>query len=104
MDEAGLEELNQSLQLAASRGITVLAAAGDRGVTDGLTDGKPHVDFPGSSPWVLAIGGTHITVSVDKIVSETVWNDSNGGATGGGVSSHFPKPNWQGQVNVPTDS
>ena len=98
-----VDAMNQSFQLAATQGITVLAAAGNRGVTDGITDGKPHADFPGSSPWVLTVGGTHITVSGEKITSEVVWNDSNGGATGGGVSNHFPKPNWQGQVNVPTD-
>jgi len=96
--------MNQSFQFAASQGITILAASGDRGVTDGLTDGKPHVDFPGSSPWVLTVGGTHVSVSGNKIGSEVVWNDSNGGATGGGISSFFPKPNWQGQTNVVNDS
>ena len=100
-----LEAMNQSFQLAASQGITVVAASGDQGVTDGVSDGKAHIDFPGSSPWVLAAGGTQITVSGEKITSEVVWNDGpGGGATGGGVSSHFPKPAWQETVNVPTDS
>ena len=84
-----------------------MAAAGDSGVTDGVNDGQAHVDFPGSSPWVLTCGGTRITVSGGKITSEVVWNDAAGigfGATGGGVSAHFPKPNWQAHVNIPTDS
>ncbi len=71
----------------------------------GAADNKPRVDFPGSSPWVLAVGGTHINVSGERIASEVVWNDSDsdGGATGGGVSTLFPKPNWQDQVNVPAN-
>ena len=27
-----------------------------------------------------------------------VWNDPNGGATGGGISTVFPKPSWQDPV------
>jgi kumamolisin len=89
---------------AALLGISVCAASGDNGSSDGDTDGADHVDFPASSPWVLACGGTKLELSSDgKIVSETVWNDGDdGGATGGGVSQHFSKPSYQTNVNVPT--
>ncbi len=89
---------------AALLGISVCAAAGDNGSSDGDTDGADHVDFPASSPWVLACGGTTLELSSDgKIASEVVWNDGdNGGATGGGVSQHFSKPSYQANVNVPT--
>jgi kumamolisin len=54
------------------------------------------VDFPASSPHVLACGGTSLTASRGGISSETVWNDgATGGATGGGISSFFPLPAWQ---------
>ena len=98
------EAMNSSLQIAATRGITVLSASGDSGVTDGVADGRAHVDFPAASPWVLACGGTRINVEGNKILSEVVWNDKDGGATGGGVSSLFPKPPWQASVEVPLDS
>jgi kumamolisin len=94
--------INQALEAASDMGITVVAASGDAGSSEGLKDGKNHVDFPASSPWVLAVGGTRITVSGDAIASEVAWNDGAvGGATGGGVSDLFPLPAWQEQAKVP---
>jgi kumamolisin len=88
---------------AALLGISVCAASGDNGSSDGETDGADYVDFPASSPWVLACGGTNLVLSADgKVESETVWNGGDtGGATGGGVSQHFSKPSYQASVNVP---
>ncbi len=87
---------------AALLGIAVCVAAGDNGSSDGETDGANHVDFPASSPWVLACGGTSLTLADGQIAAETVWNDgSDGGATGGGVSQHFSKPAYQAKINVP---
>lgn len=87
---------------AATMGITVCCAAGDDGATDGVADGLYHVDFPASSPHVLACGGTRLVVS-NGMPSETVWNDlsSGGGATGGGVSDRFDRPAWQASAGVP---
>ncbi len=91
-----IQALDEAFQDAASLGITVLVAAGDGGSTDGQTDGANHVDFPASSPHVLACGGTSLQAGADNITSESVWNDlPNGGATGGGVSTVFPVPSWQ---------
>lgn len=80
---------------AAHAGMTVLAAAGDNGSGDGETGN--HVDYPASSPQVLGCGGTTLHASQQGgITSESVWNDgSHGGATGGGFSANFPKPDWQ---------
>jgi hypothetical protein len=91
--------MNSVLQDAARRGVTVVVATGDLGVTDGAKDGKAHVDFPASSPFVLAVGATRLTASGSGIESEVVWNDGNF-ATGGGFSTLFPVPDWQKQVNV----
>jgi kumamolisin len=55
---AAVQEISQRLQAAALQGITVCVAAGDDGAGDGADDGEAHVDFPASSPWVLAVGGT----------------------------------------------
>src|SRR5579862_7925607 len=55
---SAVNQVNQALQEAALMGITVCVAAGDDGSSDGITDGHAHVDFPSSSPYVLAVGGT----------------------------------------------
>jgi kumamolisin len=93
---------DQAAQAAATLGVTICAAAGDGGSDDGVGDGRPHVDFPASSPYILACGGTRLTASGKAIASETVWNDGpGGGATGGGFSTQFAQPKWQAAVKVP---
>jgi kumamolisin len=95
--------LDEACQSAAALGITITVAAGDNGSSDGVTDGANHVDFPASSPHVLACGGTKLIGSGSGISSEVVWNEdaSNEGATGGGVSDVFPLPSWQANSKVP---
>jgi kumamolisin len=95
--------LDQAFADAAALGVTVTAAAGDNGSGDRVPDGKPHADFPASSPHALACGGTSLRVNpATGVVAETVWNDgSGGGATGGGVSDTFGVPSWQASAGVP---
>lgn len=92
---------NEVCKAAALLGVTICLAAGDSGSDDGVGDGKAHVDFPSSSPYVLACGGTKLGVSSNKITSEVVWHESNDSATGGGVSEFFPLPDYQKNANVP---
>jgi kumamolisin len=97
--------LDQAFADAASLGITVTAAAGDNGSSDGASDGRDHADFPASSPHVLACGGTSLRASSGTVTSETVWNNGAGaGATGGGVSDVFALPSWQKAAGVPASS
>ena len=56
-----LDAFNSALADAAALGVTVCVAAGDSGSTDGLRDGQDHVDFPASSPFALACGGTRFS-------------------------------------------
>jgi kumamolisin len=96
--------MDQAFADAALLGITVTAAAGDSGSSDGSGDGAAHVDFPASSPHALACGGTSLRAdpTTGQVASETVWNDgSAGGATGGGVSDAFALPDWQSTAGVP---
>lgn len=98
--------LDQACEAAAALGVTITVACGDDGSTDGVSDGANHVDFPASSPHVLACGGTKLTgatAGTAKITSEVVWNElaANEGATGGGVSTLFPLPTWQKASDVP---
>ncbi len=95
--------LDAAIADAAALGITVCVAAGDNGSSDGVSDGRPHADFPASSPHALACGGTSLRLTpAGAIASETVWNDGPGqGAGGGGVSDVFPLPAWQATAGVP---
>lgn len=82
--------MTQAFQDAATLGVTVLSASGDGGSSDGMNDGKNHVDFPASSPLVIGCGGTHLRASGERISLETAWSGS-----GGGFSAVFPVPSWQ---------
>lgn len=91
-----MQAVNAALQSAATMGVTVCAASGDSGSADGQPDRADHVDFPASSPYALACGGTSVRASGNRIAEETVWNDgAQGGAGGGGVSTVFALPAWQ---------
>ncbi|SAL71986.1 S53 family peptidase [Caballeronia telluris] len=96
-----LSAFNDVLQTAAALGVTVCAASGDSGSSDGIGDGQDHVDFPASSPYTLACGGTGLSASASGIQQEVVWNDGDqGGAGGGGVSGAFALPVWQKGLTV----
>jgi kumamolisin len=94
------QAFDEALQAAAALGITVCAASGDHGWTDGVEGRRAHVDYPASSPYVLACGGTRLEVEDGEIV-EVVWNDHDGNATGGGVSAVYDVPAWQRRARVP---
>jgi len=92
---------DSAAQDAAALGVTICAASGDNGSSDGVNDGANHVDFPASSPHILACGGTSLQDANGKITSETVWNDgAQGGAGGGGFSNQFPLPSWQKNAGI----
>jgi Predicted protease len=127
-------EITIFLQQASLQGITVIGPTGQDGATDCDTyvPSAIHglaVDFPGSSPYVTAIGGTMFdegadsaaywkstngpgSSSVIKYIPEKVWNETpqditknppTFGAGGGGASIIFAKPAWQMVTGVPND-
>ena len=105
--------VERQLTATAALGITAVVAAGDTGSSacargvpaSQLTsaDKKPQVSWPASSPWVLAVGGTNLTLGADNAIAATgVWNDTaypapfHATAGGGGGSSAFEsRPWWQ---------
>jgi subtilase family serine protease len=91
-------------QAAAAAHITVLAAAGDTGATNGFD--TANANYPASDPLVTAVGGTQGKPYPGGLAScsagtctgayggERVWNEFNF-ATGGAFSLIFPAPSYQ---------
>ena len=105
--------VERELSAMAAVGITVVVAAGDtgssacaRGVPPGqLTSAQkqPQAEWPATSPWVLAVGGTSLTLNAaNGIASTGSWNDTGYAAPytatsggGGGQSTLNARPWWQ---------
>src|SRR5262249_629642 len=104
---------NRQAGATAALGITIVVAAGDAGSSScahgvpasQLTsfDEQKSASWPATSPWVLAAGGTNLTLTpANTIASSGVWNDteypkpySQTAAGGGGVSTFEKRPWWQ---------
>ena len=93
-----IASVEQSLARIVAAGATVLVASGDAGAYGCSTDTpdpRRSVDYPASSPSVLAVGGTTLRRAGDGW-TETAWSDREESAgTGGGLSARFPAPPWQ---------
>ena len=100
-----MTQMNETFKEAALLGITICIAAGDDGSSDADMDGHAHADFPASSPYVLAVGGTTIPTK-GGTGPDIVWEEGdglradNGGSTGGGVSAKFDRPPWQEGITI----
>jgi len=99
---------------AAAEGISVFYSSGDNGdETGGVAGATPSPDFPASSPWVTAVGGTSLGVRKDNTREfELGWETAKstlqpgpawstpaylyGG--GGGTSRLFAQPSYQASV------
>ncbi|MFZ7087054.1 S53 family peptidase [Curtobacterium sp. RRHDQ10] len=109
-------EQNLHIQ-AAGTGIGLYFSSGDSG-DESVNLGSAQPDFPASSPWVTAVGGTSVGIGKDgKKAFETGWGDTldqivtsstgrnvyvaplpgntYGGGAGGGVSTYFSMPAYQ---------
>eukprot|EP00947_MAST-08B_sp_MAST-8B-sp1_P003824 g3824.t1 len=99
--QAFMDAVTAQLVKLAARGVSVLVASGDQGVA-GRTGckgkhhhamhGPFHADFPASSPYVTAVGGTNF-VEDGVVGPEEAWSRS-----GGGFSHHFSRPSWQSEA------
>ena len=112
------QRINAEFMKLALRGITILVASGDDGVSGSFVAkygkkycGRNREEFPSSSPWVTSVGGTQLAqenVPVCSYTSPKVMvqcpedgevvctSDKGGGITsGGGFSSDFLRPWYQ---------
>ena len=95
-----MQGLSTAFKKAAMKGISIFAAAGDDGAVDNAPSGRFNTDYPASDPNVTAAGGTRLLIERGQISSEMAWN-SSGGATGGGISQKFPRPDYQSNLAIP---
>jgi kumamolisin len=94
------DDFNDVLEAAKHLGITVCVASGDyasagMSLNDPKWDRKAHVNFPASSPFVLACGGTHVIDASGANLREKAWHPKPNVGTGGGISRYFPLPSYQ---------
>jgi subtilase family serine protease len=110
-----IKPFEDTLIQAAAEGIGVYFSSGDNGDETALF-GFATADWPASSPWVTAVGGTSLGVSqTNTRVLETGWGTTNYNCdttslacsstgwlygAGGGVSRIFPKPFYQAGLNL----
>jgi subtilase family serine protease len=110
-----IKPFNDTLIQAAAEGIGVYFSSGDNG-DETATRGAASTDFPASSPWVTAVGGTSLGVGANgSRAVETGWGTSNYDCNqqtltctrtgwlygaGGGVSRVFAEPSYQTQAGL----
>ncbi len=98
------DTLSAMFAKAAPLGVSIFIALGDSGADSGLGDGKCHVQYPGSDPWVTSVGGTvigNIVSGPPTTFDEWVWSEEpSSGATDGGVSDYFSTPAYQTDAGV----
>jgi subtilase family serine protease len=94
--KSGIKASTSALEVAAAHGVSVVAATGDDGSSacvndDGNPVDKLAVNYPATSKWVTAVGGTQLWLKSDNTIkTQAVWNDGSeapGYAAGGGVST-----------------
>ena len=91
---AYLNSYNALFAEAKNAGINICCASGDNGSSDGLSG--LNVDFPASSPNVIACGGTNLVcpdLTYNSSTIEATWSGS-----GGGFSKLFPSPPYQAKL------
>src|SRR5438445_6584134 len=96
---SNITNYNNLFSTIVNGGTTILVASGDKGSSD-VGSGN-NCDFPSSSVYSLACGGTRLTASGNTRISEVVWNDNpTSSASGGGISKYLTKGSYQSNINI----
>jgi subtilase family serine protease len=94
---AQLNEINAIMQAATNKGINICVATGDNGSNDGVGGSSSYADFPSSSPYCTAVGGTRLVCPTTTYggagTTESAWTSG-----GGAISGYFPKPAYQQNI------
>lgn len=103
---SSLLNLRYAFEDAYSHHVTVIAPSGDSGVTQTASMQPPYPLFkskvaawPASDPLVTGVGGTALKLNPDgdRLSPDVAWHDQYG-ASGGGPSAVFSRPQYQNAV------
>lgn len=82
------EEVSMDSHFVSRSGAPFFASSGDNGT---------GASWPASSPKVIGVGGTSLTLNVNgTLAKQTAWNGS-----GGGVSAYEKEPSFQSAYSIP---
>ena len=98
--------------LGSAMGMTFLASSGDGGGSGFSAGPEGGAEYPSTSPFVTALGGTSTYISTTATgaltFNQTAWSNTgfvpyfvNEGGSGGGVSVLEPTPWYQSSLHVP---
>ncbi len=92
---------NALLASIAARGVSIFVSTGDQGALECGSGGGLHPAFYSTSPYVTAVGGTHLVISTKTAHSETatIRSETGWSGSGGGVSSVFARPSYQSALS-----
>jgi subtilase family serine protease len=108
-----IKPYNDTMIQAAAEGISLLFSSGDNGdETNAVAGARPTPDWPASSPWVTAVGGTSLGVDAAngrqfelgwetrrQLLVNGAWAPSTWlYGSGGGTSRLFAQPGYQAGV------
>lgn len=100
-----LRALHDTFDTARRYGVTVCCSSGDYGSRNtSQASSELNVNFPASSPAVLACGGTTLLAKGGEISRETAWKQTVHEvlvASGGGMSGFFSRPSYQSELQTP---
>jgi len=93
---------HQKFQKLLAAGVNIFVSTGDAGSNPDSSGHQPtgqlQAEHPSTDPYVVAVGGTTLQLSVEgSVSSETGWSSG-----GGGISIFFPRPDWQQGAGVPS--
>ncbi|QEH34685.1 Pseudomonalisin precursor [Aquisphaera giovannonii] len=108
-----IRAMDQAILDASAIGVTLFVAAGDDGSSDKVSTGYTFTDYPASSPYSVAVGGTTLGIKGGAWDGEVAWNETSvtggffsyynsisGGSGGGGVSGMNPTPSYQTNAGI----
>jgi Pro-kumamolisin, activation domain len=108
-----ISDFSDVINAMTAEGWTIAVASGDHGATDDCQGRSVH--FPASNPYVVAAGGTQLTLNNNagkpQFAGEVAWNGPGCGGTdwpgqnlgggGGGCADTEPAGFWQAIVTLP---
>ena len=102
--------LETELQQGAAEGITIMNSSGDDGAAacdTSPTSNNPNnappflgafngqgVSYPASSPYVVAVGGTGISLANDSVPTQSSYWSTTNGTNGGTMQQTIPELSW----------